>query len=539
MNSIPQTDSKVIIDLDLGWNYFTHNDAELWICGYLYNHKPLDLIDKISFLFDANTTNKINNFISGMDGCFAFVIRTRKHLVFAVDQVASIPLFFSNLDKLLVVSSDPSMIREKLTATARGLDNKSLTEISMSGYAINRKTIYKSISKLQAGEFAIKDDTEDFSIQRYFSFKYSVSSGNYDYFKSVFLETTLSVLRKMSDDLKGKNIVIPLSAGNDSRLIASGLKHLQVVNVICFTYGKKKSTEVRVGRKIALKLGYKWIHIPLSLKTQKSFFESDYFSKYENTVDTFNAVQFIQDILAIKLFKELRNNPNDVIVNGNTGDFICGAHIPTLNSHHKNYLDSFLDKHYSLWQDLRNSKNDNMIKNQLRKSLSFCYPDVNLDTMDYNHYEFLEWLGRQSNFIVQMQRSYDFNRLLWRMPFWDKDYMKFWGGVPLKFKLNGNLYSKVLREENFGGVWSKEFEGFDGGHILIKVFRKIIRLFLLIFDKRLSKRLNKNLFYYYLDDSGGVSFTPYYKYLFDKRGFRNRVSFRSAMYIKKKLSLLK
>ena len=159
--------------------------------------------------------------------------------------------------------------------------------------------------------------------------------------------------------------------------------------------------------------------------------------------------------------------------------------------------------------------------------------------MDYNHYEFLEWLGRQSNFIIQMQRSYDFNGLLWRMPFWDKDYMKLWGSVPLKFKLNGNLYNRALREENFGGVWDKEFEDFYGGHIFIKVLRKIIHLFLFIFDKRLPKRLNKNLFYYFLDDSGGSSFIPYYKYLFDKRGFRNRVSFRSDMYIKIKLLIKK
>ena len=135
-----------------------------------------------------------------------------------------------------------------------------------------------------------------------------------------------------------------------------------------------------------------------------------------------------------------------------------------------------------------------------------------------------------------MQRSYDFNGLLWRMPFWDKDYINFWGSVPLASKLNGNLYKRALREENFGDVWSKEFEHNYGGHIFIKIFKIIIRLFLFIFDNRLSRKLNQNLFYYFLDDSGGASFTPYFKYLFDRRGFRNRVSFRAAMYIKIKLS---
>ena len=122
------------------------------------------------------------------------------------------------------------------------------------------------------------------------------------------------------------------------------------------------------------------------------------------------------------------------------------------------------------------------------------------------------------------------------MPCSDREYINFWGGVPLNFKLNGNLYKRALREENFGDVWSKEFEHNYGGHIFIKIFKIIIRLFLFIFDNRLSRKLNQNLFYYFLDDSGGASFTPYFKYLFDRRGFRNRLSFRAAMYMKIKLS---
>ena len=58
---------------------------------------------------------------------------------------------------------------------------------------------------------------------------------------------------------------------------------------------------------------------------------------------------------------------NAVIINGQTGDFISGGHIPILNGNDRNnivytdLMNKFISKHYSLWTNLINDNNKNLI----------------------------------------------------------------------------------------------------------------------------------------------------------------------------------
>ena len=59
--------------------------------------------------------------------------------------------------------------------------------------------------------------------------------------------------------------------------------------------------------------------------------------------------------------------------------------------------------------------------------------------------------------MVNGQRIYDYYRLDWLLPSLNNSFIKFWQSVPFKYKLNQNLYKKVLFELNFGEVWTDEF----------------------------------------------------------------------------------
>ena len=62
--------------------------------------------------------------------------------------------------------------------------------------------------------------------------------------------------------LDGRQAVIPLSGGYDSRLIALMLKELGYNNVLCFTYNTGGAKwEVDISRRVAKNLGFCWHYV--------------------------------------------------------------------------------------------------------------------------------------------------------------------------------------------------------------------------------------------------------------------------------------
>ena len=205
-----------------------------------------------------------------------------------------------------------------------------------------------------------------------------VVNKSFDFYQQELSKITLDIFQKMLDKIGDRQIIIPLSAGNDSRLIASVLKHLGAKNVKCYSYGTKGNFEAKIAQIIANKLGYEWKFIPLTHKSEKKFYASDEFKLYLDYGETFCSVPYFQGLSTIKYLKDLKWIDNDAIfINGNTGDFISGGHInPKMSRNIKsqsinteirkeNILNFLIDKHFSLWGNLKSEQNIYQIKNNI------------------------------------------------------------------------------------------------------------------------------------------------------------------------------
>ena len=87
------------------------------------------------------------------------------------------------------------------------------------------------------------------------------------------------IIKKSIKEVNGKTVIIPLSAGLDSRLIASGLKHFNYKNVKCFSYGLKNNYEAKMSKKISEKLGYEWAFVEIN-HTARKFYQSKKYINY-------------------------------------------------------------------------------------------------------------------------------------------------------------------------------------------------------------------------------------------------------------------
>ena len=239
----------------------------------------------------------------------------------------------------------------------------------MSGYTTNDQTLWKNIYNLKAEPIWFKKNSQ-LIIKQYFLYQpWKIINKDVSEYKIKLEKEINKLLTRMIQEANGRRIIVPLSAGLDSRLIVSGLKKYNYKNVRCFSYGLKNNFESFVAKKVAKKLGYEWKFVEISYKEARRFYTSSKFNKFlHNANDGINvpvthSLYAIDELISIKYI-----NKNDIIVNGNSGDFITGGHIPKNLNYSKKPSDKLkvlfnrifephFIKHYSLWQALISEQN--------------------------------------------------------------------------------------------------------------------------------------------------------------------------------------
>ena len=167
----------------------------------------------------------------------------------------------------------------------------------------------------------------------------------------------LRVFERLVKSVNQRQIVLPLSGGYDSRLIAVMLARLGYDNVVCFSYGKPGNWESEISRRVAEKLGYKWLFVPYSRRKWRTSFQSEERLAYTRRASALCSPAVLQDWLAVRELTDHKLLSQDAIfVPGHTNDFITGGHIPAELAHSgtvptlQALLLSIARKHYSIWR---------------------------------------------------------------------------------------------------------------------------------------------------------------------------------------------
>ena len=263
---------NVLITDEYQWKKISRNKVDIFFKGCLDN-SCITILLSLPFKDD----NFIQQYISTMDVNFAFVVSAENFCIMSVDKIRSIPIIYSNISNTLYVDCKSSRLLE--FTESREVDNNSILSIAMSGYTIGDNTFYKSIKALVAGQLVIVRNSCDIKKIQYYQYMPELNNDSEECLECKLEKVTLDILKKTIGSLKGRQAVIPLSAGNDSRLIASGFKHLGYENVKCYSYGFE-NFESDTSKIIANKLGYEWKLVELNIKEEKKFYKSRDFEKY-------------------------------------------------------------------------------------------------------------------------------------------------------------------------------------------------------------------------------------------------------------------
>jgi asparagine synthase (glutamine-hydrolysing) len=333
----------------------------------------------------------------------------------------------------------------------------------MAGYVTGRETLYRHLYQLQAGEFLIWDKARpELQRKRYFRF-YSeeVRQEREHILLEELAEVTNIIFRGVMEEAAGAPIWVPLSGGLDSRLVLCKLKELGYDNLNAFSYGPPGNYEAKAAEFAAEKLGVPWIFVPSKQRESRRFFQSDIRRQYWSFSDGLCSIPFMQDLdILLILFKRGRLGEDAVLINGQSGDFITGGHIPSIlmgqEPSLRQFFQAITEKHFSLWSHLKTAGNMGRIEDKVLRLLSLKEEGLVPELMP-SHYESWEWQERQCKYVVNGQRIYDFLNLSWELPLWDSAYLHFWKKVPKEHRYAQALYRRYLTQYNYMGL----FKGFS------------------------------------------------------------------------------
>lgn len=446
---------KIIVNLTRNWHPgIPHVRGTMF-----YGTKKLSPDEAQSAIRVLNDRDAVTSFLKKSNGFFSVVNVEGNNGWIAVDRIRSLPLFYGQHNRKLFISDDARWVREHVHDNE--MDPIAREEFLACGYVTGSDTLFPNVKQVQAGEVVFFEvgNNEEIAIQPQRYFKY-YPSDFLDEPKETFFrrfETTLDrVFQRLIDYAEGRTLVVPLSGGYDSRLIALMLKRLGYENILAFSYGRPGNTEAQISKFVAEKLNINWVFIPYTNELWHDWYLSPEMKAYFEYADGLASLPHIQDWPAVLELKAQELIPeNSVFVPGHTS--VLAIQINKLEETlrgKKKCPDCFFEMlrqaHYNLvpsGYDLLKARNSWYLHK---------FP-MNTKEEVLGVSDLWAWTERQSKFIGNSVRAYEFFGYDWWMPFWDVEFTEVYEKVPYKHRLDKKLYKEYV-DQLFTNIAEKPFE---------------------------------------------------------------------------------
>ena len=451
------------LETDNGWHRYRAGAMTLWANGYLLGD-GFDLLAHRLAARDSLDQTALGALLARLDGHWALAATGRGWAFAAVDRVRSIPLIWVRAGEKVIVDQDGGRMARRLDLTASQIDFSAALAVALAGYTIGDDTLYPKIRQLGPGSFLYVDAAAVETLARYHRWTpWRPDECAPDDLIAPLEALNQRLIDKLIKGANGRRIAVPLSAGLDSRFLAAGLCAAGYDNVLCLAYGIPGNREASVSRVIADRLGYPWRFVKFSNHVIRRAMASDDHARFRASADSLTAIHYPQDYFALKtLLTDGAITRDTIIVNGQSGNFITGNHIPesllvarhdrTPAARRQAVIDALLARHFKQWKHLRTPATLDRLGRRLGREIdALGMPDS--PAGDHGVYEYCEFQDRQAKYVVGGQRVYEHFGLEWRLPLLDQEYLDFWARAPVIAKAHQQLYRRVLAGQNWGGVW--------------------------------------------------------------------------------------
>ena len=387
--------------------------------------------------------------LATLRGFFALVVRTRGYLLAAVDHQRSIPLFYGTKGTDLMLADDARSVRAFVGDWR--IDDVAAKEFLLTAFVTGEDTLCPSVKQIQAGTYiwcqAIR--LADIHVQTYYRFMLDESAVTcaeelYPLAQTVYQD----VFHRLVRGAQGRQIVVPLSGGIDSRSVAAMLKLVGAKDVLCFSYGVPGNWEAVISQKVAAKLGYPWHFVPYTRRLWREGYRTRAGHEYASYAGNLVSIPHMQDWLAVREMKrEGRISPGALFVPGHTTTRSLSSR-PRVPGHEE-VVSRILARYYRYWRwSARYDELAPLFGRKLRSAIA----DDAADSISETVGAFETW-GFQDLFpklYVNSVRVYEFWGFDWSLPLFDRQMMDLYAHIPLELRIGKGFFKSYLEDRVFG-----------------------------------------------------------------------------------------
>lgn len=376
-----------------------------------------------------------------LNGQYSIIITKENKTWAACSHTWSYPLFYKMEPAGTLISDDA----KNLTPANSAFEIENLTKLYFLNFGVTplHHTLNRDICQVQPGEIVQLEEQKKITGSVLpFEESNELNTKKADY-NDLYLQLN-NVFERYYNYLKNKPVLLPLTKGYDSRLLACLLKEFGHQNVTCATWGRDKNTEQVTAEKVAKQLGYRHVFIPYTKELIQNFTSKNDFLRYVNYTGHISSMPFLQDYFAIwELKKRKLIHDSTVALPGHPGDFLRGAHLDSkMQEDDIPYIISKIIGALGFSYPL----------NKTEKKLLSDYLKIHFFTRKSNGWKsFEEWdyKERQCKFIGNSTLLFSFSEIEYLMPLFDMDLLHFFNKVPFEQKSGEKLYNSTLEKLYF------------------------------------------------------------------------------------------
>jgi len=361
-------------------------------------------------------------------------------------------------EQSIVISDDVFYILELLKEPIT-INGEALASFLEFGRVLGGRTLVRGIDLLDAG-LILRVDEDGISLKPGFHYGgQQVVLKSHEELEEEFISIAFEVFKEYIEAIRRENalVVVPLSAGVDSRFVLSMIHTLGYKNVKTVTYGLK-DVEYPVARKIAKTLGYENVFIEYTWNLWRRYLKSmlNYMVWASQLYLAPNIQEFIStgEIARTICSEASRHCSNAVFVTGDISDVIAGKISPptwlSKTSSIENFL-NFVWETHSLFE-LCGKCRDFFVKKALLRSIEEIetYLVGKEKRIDFARlYEIFHWREGVFKYISSMRLSHIYYGFKFIAPLWDGRIIRFLSSIPWRFKYKTNFYRRTLRKHLF------------------------------------------------------------------------------------------
>lgn len=356
----------------------------------------------------------------------------------------------------LIISDDSALMREFLGSPR--LDPRAREEFLDAGFVTGTDTLLAGVNQTLQGAVVRIDRhtgrarTVNHSLAR---FTEDTAEGRRltvsdpDKFAHLLKAALDDGLGRVLDGLGDARLVVPLSGGLDSRLLAAWLTlHRALDRVVAFTYGRPGTREVKVSRQVAEAVGMEWHAVDYDPAALREAWQTPEAAAFLEESYNLNALPHVQDWYALRQLLDegvLRR-----------GDIVLPGHTVVGNMHHEELLEdgpatrvqvarAITWHHQELQGRQKRAWADPYRAAKLKEFLALTpftgsARDVQNILESYNVRE------RQTKYINNSVRAYEHLGLEWALPMLDIEFWCAWHRGAVELTATRDFYAVFIAD---------------------------------------------------------------------------------------------